>query len=52
MPAENIVLDATLVEDGKYTVSFMVDGETYFTFTGYEGDVITVPKIRKSSVIP
>ena len=44
MPAENIVLDATLVEDGKYTVSFMVDGETYFTFTGYEGDVITVPE--------
>ena len=41
MPAENIVLDATLVEDGKYTVSFMVDGETYFTFTGYEGDAIT-----------
>ena len=44
MPAENIVLDATLVEDGKYTVSFMVDGETYFTFTGYEGDAITVPE--------
>ena len=44
MPAENIVLDATLIEDGKYTVSFMVDGETYFTFTGYEGDVITVPE--------
>ena len=44
MPAENLVLDATLVEDGKYTVSFMVDGETYFTFTGYEGDVITVPE--------
>ena len=44
MPAENIVLDATLVEDGKYTVSFTVDGETYFTFTGYEGDVITVPE--------
>ena len=44
MPAENIVLDATLVEDGKYTVSFMVDGETYFTFTGYVGDAITVPE--------
>ena len=44
MPADNIVLDATLVEDGKYTVSFMVDGETYFTFTGYEGDAITVPE--------
>ena len=44
MPAENLVLDATLVEDGKYTVSFMVDGETYFTFTGYEGDAITVPE--------
>ena len=44
MPAENIVLDASLVEDGKYTVSFMVDGETYFTFTGYEGDAITVPE--------
>ena len=44
MPAENIVLDATLVEDGKYTVSFMVDGEMYFTFTGYEGDAITVPE--------
>ena len=44
MPAENIVLEATLVEDGKYTVSFMVDGETYFTFTGYEGDAITVPE--------
>lgn len=44
MPAENIELDATLVEDGKYTVSFMVDGETYFTFTGYEGDAITVPE--------
>ena len=44
MPAENLVLDASLVEDGKYTVSFMVDGETYFTFTGYEGDVITVPE--------
>ena len=44
MPAENIVLEAALIEDGKYTVSFMVDGETYFTFTGYEGDVITVPE--------
>ena len=44
MPAENLVLDATLVEDGKYTVSFVVDGETYFTFTGYEGDAITVPE--------
>ena len=44
MPAENIVLNAALIEDGKYTVSFMVDGETYFTFTGYEGDVITVPE--------
>ena len=44
MPAENIVLDATLIEDGKYTVSFMVDGEMYFTFTGYEGDAITVPE--------
>ena len=44
MPAENIVLNAALIEDGKYTVSFMVDGETYFTFTGYEGDAITVPE--------
>ena len=44
MPAENIVLDAALIEDEKYTVSFMVDGETYFTFTGYEGDAITVPE--------
>ena len=44
MPAENIVLNAALIEDEKYTVSFMVDGETYFTFTGYEGDAITVPE--------
>ena len=44
MPAENIELNATLIEEGKYTVSFVVDGETYFTFTGYEGDVIDIPE--------
>ena len=45
MPAEDLELNATLIEEGKYTVTFVVDGEPYFTFIGYEGDVIVIPEV-------
>ncbi len=43
MPAENLVLNATLIENDKYTVTFIVDGSEYSAFTGYAGDSIVLP---------
>ena len=43
MPAENLVLNATLTQN-DYTITYNVNGEFYATQTYHYGDVVTAPE--------